>query len=36
MDWTPASVAIRNLVADAAIWFEHDHVDQAAAGPRER
>lgn len=31
IDWTPISVAVRNLVADAALWFEHDHVEQAAA-----
>ena len=31
IDWPQVPVAVRNLVADAAMWFEYDDVDQAAA-----
>jgi Fic-DOC domain mobile mystery protein B len=31
VDWMQVPVAVRNLVADAAAWFEHDDVDRAAA-----
>lgn len=32
IDWAQVPVAVRNLVADAAVWFEHDDdVDRAAA-----
>lgn len=31
IDWTQVSVGVRNLVEDAAMWFEHEDADQAAA-----
>jgi len=31
LDWTLVPTAVRDLLADAALWFAHDDVDLAAA-----